>query len=97
MATGSANVAYHGTLSASTVDTITVAQAGVTVEVINRTGTAEIYFTVNGATPTVGAADTFVVPSAVMSYVVTNNGAQAVVRLISSGAEAYSVVGAQPA
>jgi hypothetical protein len=44
MATGSAQKAYHGTLTANTVDTITLGLPSNEVEVINRTGSAEIYF-----------------------------------------------------
>lgn len=56
--TVSKNAVYHGLLATTTVDKVTlVAAVGAKVGVRNR-GTADIYFTVDGATtPTVGGDD----------------------------------------
>jgi hypothetical protein len=93
--TATAALAYHGTLVASTVASVLITGADGTVEVINRSGSAEIYFTVNGVVPTVGGTDCFVVPAAIGSYVVVSS-ASPTVQLISSGTPTFSVVGAQP-
>ena len=95
------NVA-HGTLTASAVSTVTLNNSGA-VEVVNRTGTAEIYFTVglNGnspATPTIGGNDCYVVPAGVCSYTVEFPAGEGpiVVELISAGAESFTVVVGAP-
>jgi hypothetical protein len=93
MATATVTDAYHGTLVAGTVDTITLPAAARTVEVVNRNGAAEIYFTVDGGTPTVAGNDTQVVTAgagAALEYPSEDN-TTTVVRLISSGTPTYSV------
>lgn len=101
MATYSVNRAKHATLTASTIDQVTVATAGI-AEVMNRTGSSEIYFTVGTvasppADPTVGGDDCFVVPATLGSYVLERAPSFAtegpvVVKLISVGTPGYSVV-----
>jgi hypothetical protein len=84
----------HGTLVATTVTTVTLGQDWDYLEVVNRNGTAEIYFTVGGATPTVGGADCEVVPAAIGAVEVKVNAAgPTVVKLISAGTPAYTVRG----
>lgn len=97
MATVSKNRAYHGTLVASTVDTVTLSRTYARVQVINRGGTSEIYWTTNGTNPTVGGDDCYVVASPIGSSD-TRANFQApqntcVVKLISTGNPTYSVVG----
>lgn len=82
----------HRTLVASTVDRLTFGSNFVQVEVVNRDGAAEIYFTVDGTDPTVGGTNTHVLPAAIGAVVVAaSKRATTVVRLISSGTPAYSV------
>jgi hypothetical protein len=90
----------HGTLVASTVATVTldlvdsgrIVSRQKRVEVINRDGAAEIYFTVDGTTPTVAGDDCFVLPAAMGSLEVgAPKGTPTVVKLISSGTPTYSV------
>jgi hypothetical protein len=85
----------HGTLAANTVTSVTLTGANGSVEVINRNGAAEIYFTVDGSTPTVAGNGTYPVPASIDSYVVQVGAANPTVALISSGAPTYSVVGGQ--
>jgi hypothetical protein len=87
----------HATLSATVVDTITFSEGVPHVEVINRTGTSEIYVRVGtslAATtdPAVGGDDCYVVPAVVGSYTIPMPEGPAVVKLVSSGAMAYSVI-----
>jgi hypothetical protein len=98
MASYNGNVAVHETLAASTVDTVNLAgatgQVGLTV--VNRSGTAEIYFTVaTGAVgptaPTVGGNDTYVVPASIASLTLPGITGAVIVKLISSGTPNYSV------
>lgn len=107
MAKYTATTAVHKTLTATTVDVVTLTSVatGVGVEepsvtVVNRTGSAEIYFTVTAtgtdpAEPTVKGANTYVVPAAIstVTKAVSTSvaGHPVVVKLISTGAEEYSV------
>lgn len=92
----------HGTLVASTVQTITLANAAGDpamkhVAVINQPGTGAIYFTVasNGATPdvpTVGGADTYCLSAGSPARSVPVGPTNEIqVSLISAGTEAFSV------
>lgn len=82
----------HKTLVAATVDTVNFSRDCDRVEIINRDGTAELYFTTDGTTPTVGGNNTLMLPAAIGSYVTTAVGGLSVVKLISAGAPAYSVL-----
>lgn len=90
MATG--DKAAHHSLVAATVDTVTMANDFDQVEVLNRDGAAEIYFTVDGSAPTVGGANCQVLPACIGAAIcgVASSG-NTVVRLISAGTPAYSV------
>jgi hypothetical protein len=93
MASYTATSAKHATLGASTVDTVTLGSDCNNVEVYNRAATVDIYFTVNGATPTVAGDNTYAVgPGTALLVSVPTSGAT-VVKLISTGANAYSVTG----
>lgn len=84
--------AHNITLSASTVDTVTFTDDVSSVEVINLDGAAAIYYTIDGSTPTVAGANTFVLPATISSAVHGTPGSAAtVVKLISSGTPKYSV------
>lgn len=93
MANYTVTVSKHATLAAATVDSVTVGESRFdAIEVSNRDGAAEIYFTVDGSTPTVGGDDTWALPAAVCSRVIAAPGDGAeVVKLISSGTPKYSV------
>lgn len=94
MADHAVETAFHGTLSATTVDAVTLTRDHPNAEVKNR-GDVAIYATVNGSVPTVGGADTFVVPAgeSIVLVLSTRPGVPDVVRLIASDSCAYSVTG----
>lgn len=108
MADYSATSAVHATLVASTPDSVSLStvaggygRKATTVTVFNRTGSDDIFFTVSSSgvqptDPAVGGDNTYVVPAAITSVQVPVNPGVAqnavVVKLISTGAEAYSVV-----
>lgn len=96
----------HATLVANTVSTLTLDLADpapevlstatpkkAQVEVLNVTGTAEVYFTVDGTTPTVGGNTCFVLPAAMCALTVDDGtpGPTSTVKLISSGTPKISV------
>lgn len=87
--------ADHGTLVAATVTTVTLTRDFQRVEVVNVTGTAAIYFTVDGSDPTVGGDDTYVLPAAICSFEApsASSGSTTVVKLISSGTPGFAVEG----
>lgn len=95
MASYTATISKHATLVAATVDTVTLPGAVNSVEVLNRDGVAEIYFTVDGTTPTVGGDDTQVLPATIGGIEVDTSQGVAdtgtVVKLISSGTPKYTV------
>lgn len=84
------------TMTASTVDTVTFARDCEQVEVMKTdSGTASIYFTVDGSVPTVSGKNTYRVPGlqgAALKVTVTGAG-NTVVTLISSGTPTYDVTG----
>lgn len=82
----------HGTLTADTVDTVTITPDAEEIEVVNVDGAAAIYFRVGGAAPTVEGDDCEVVPGAIgVLRVATPGDAPYTVKLISSGTPKYSV------
>lgn len=103
MATYTVSRATHQLLTGSTVDTVNLTSQWQQVLITNRTGTAEIYVTVDGSTPAVGADNTYVLVAAVGSRVIPLSPTSValtgqptidnVIKLISSGAMQYSVEG----
>lgn len=97
MAVLSGNTAVQGTLTANTVDTVILTAPCTSINVVNTTGSAAIYFTADlvggaNAQPTVNGVDCRVLPadvSAVEVKLIGGNGV--VVNLISSGTPSYSV------
>lgn len=96
----SSALATHQTLSANTVDTVTLTDAYASVEILNRDASSTIYFTIdnyptvgNSLAPTVAGADCLVVAPGQALVVQTNSSGTVpiIVRLISAGAAAYSV------
>ena len=86
--------AYNKTLVAATADTVTFANDLRTVEVVSN-GTADIFVTVDGSTPTVAGANTYILPAGAISVreMPSALGGVTVVKLISSGTPTYSVAG----
>lgn len=93
MATYSAASTQHQTLTANTVDTVTLDGDYDTVEVFNRGSTGDIYFRVDGTAPTVGGAGSFIVTPGMSLIVDPPTSGNSVVKLISSGTPPYSVTG----
>lgn len=84
----------NGTLTATTVATVTLDADYDWVEVVNLSGSAAIYFTVDGTTPTVAGDNTDLVPNVAGARVrVPAPGQTSTVKLISSGTPTYHVVG----
>lgn len=93
MASYSEALSKHATLSAATVDTVTLTADYRSVEVKNRASSGSgIFFTVDGSTPTVLGDDTFVVLPG-EALVVPSGLSSDAVKLISATADAYSVTG----
>ena len=84
--------AYEKTLVAATVDTVNFQEAVDRVEIYSS-GADEIYFTLDGAAPTVGGATTLLLPAAasVRTIRVPKRDSPTVVKLISAGTPVYSV------
>lgn len=98
MATSSTATAKHATLSASTMDTVTLTNPAKRVIIKNRSAVAgnTIYATINGADPTVAGDDTISVQAG-ESYITPANesflaAVDVVVKLISATADPYSVI-----
>lgn len=93
MATYAVSNGKHATLTAATVDTVTLTSTLCQViEIWNRGTTDPIYFTKDGTTPTVGGDNTYVVTAGqrdtVMARATTDT-----IKLIAATAVAYSVTG----
>ncbi len=82
----------HVTLVADTVATVSLNVNAGRIEVLNRTGTAEVYFTTDGSAPTVGGNNCYVLPAAISALEVPDEiSGMAVVKLISVGTPSVSV------
>jgi hypothetical protein len=81
------------TLTASTVDTVTFNEYAPVVEVINRDGAAEVWYTLDGSTPTVNGDNCYLLPAttAVDSRKPGSISGSVVVKLISSGTPSVRV------
>ncbi len=90
MATYTVSRAKHATLVGSTADTVTLKPHENGVEVRNRATADVIYVTFDGAVPTVAGNDSFYIAAGEIYYY---RKPTTRVRLISSGAAAYSVQG----
>lgn len=90
MASLSAKVAKHATLTGTTVDTVTLTTPGRRVEILNRSATEILSVTIDGSTPTALGDETYVVPaSQVLTLPVPLSGC--VVKIIGNG-NPYSVM-----
>jgi len=92
MATVSKTRAYHGTLTANTVDTVNLAHPGTYVYVLNR-GSSDISVRLDGTAPTFKGDESFIVPAGTARRFDTKVYQIAAVKLISdtTGTPAYSV------
>ena len=94
MATYSVSRSKTATLTASTVDTVTITDGSLhTIEVVNLDASSRISFTIDGATPTADGDNCVCVPPGSATAVYDGNDAATVVRLISAGAPTYVVWG----
>jgi hypothetical protein len=98
MATYTANIATTQTLSANTVDTVTLTSPAtrVTVTCSSAVGAGTVYFTVgsgSATTPTVGGSNAYAVVAG-SSFTVDFDGSFPTVKLISSAALTYTVAAA---
>lgn len=86
------NYAGHGTLVATVQSSWTLLEARDSVIVTNRSGSADIYFTVDTSNAAVTGANNFVVPNvAGATKEVAVDGPNVTVNLISAGTPTYSV------
>lgn len=96
MADYSVHKAKHATLGASTVDVVTLGKNWRRVEVVNRDGAAAIFVRLGSTSPGINGDDSDVLPAAIGSVVMRSEEAgNTVVRLISAGTPAYSVIGVE--
>lgn len=88
-------VAKHAfQLTADTVDTVVFPAALLSIEIISN-GIAAAYFTIDGTTPTVAGANTYLLPAGVTSIdlrtAVGNVDAITTIKIISAGTPTISV------
>lgn len=82
----------HGTLTPNTVATVTVGVDADYVEVVNR-GEQDIYFRIDGTNPAVDGDDSEIVPAGTAFEIPRRGAGNASVKLVSTGAAAYTVRG----
>jgi len=93
MASYSCVQSIHKTLAASAADDVTLTGSWSNVEVLNRAGTAPVYFTTDGSVVNNEGPETFVVPAGSAYKVPTSDAAGSeVVKIVGNG-NAYSVTG----
>lgn len=86
--------ATHVQLTANTVATVTLDADYQNVEVVNRDGSGEVFFTYDGSTPTVAGDGTVLLPAALSGVTVNPETAPvSVIKLISAGTPKVSVRG----
>lgn len=85
--------AAAGTLTISTVDTVTLDRLAQHLSVISRDGTSEIWFTIDGSAPTVAGANCYYAGPAASSVIDIGSSAAGTVtvKLISSAAATFAV------
>lgn len=74
-------------------DTVTLNGDYDNVETINRAASGDIYWTVDGTTPTIGAAGTYIVRAGEALTVPVPTSGNTVVKLVGTASCAYSVTG----
>ena len=84
----------HGTTAAGVVSEVILDGDYQAIEVLNRDGAGEIFFTVDGAEPEVEGDDTHVLPAQIGALQVRSQASgTTAVRLISAGAVKFTVAG----
>lgn len=89
----------HATLTGNVVTTMTFDKSFAEIDVCSRDGVAEVWFTVDGTTPVIGAIGSFVLPAAINSMRLTprddgvDHTGPTVVKLLSASAVKVSVSG----
>lgn len=84
----------HITLTANTVATVTLDSDYDWIEVVNRDGAGEVFFTLDGTNPTVAGNGTLVLPATIGGVEIEyNRTTTAVIKLISAGTPKVSVRG----
>jgi hypothetical protein len=94
---------HSGTLVASTVTTVSLDEPYETITVFNRSGSAELFFRLDGVNPTVGGDDCYIVPAAItqesvlgitsIAQTTTGSIPGSTIKLISSGTPTFTVEG----
>lgn len=84
--------AHNVTLTANTVEVVAFSEDLDEITIVALDGTAAVYITVDGRTPTVGGAATRVMPAAIGTMTLKDRiTGPSVVKLISSGTPKVSV------
>lgn len=80
-------------LSAATIDTVTFGDDCDKVEVFTKDGTAEVFFTVDGTSPSTSAKNSYYLPAVAGSSleVTVPTSGKSVVKIISAGTPSYRV------
>ena len=82
------------TLTANVVATVTLDMAYPRVEVVNRDGSTELFFTADGSAPVLNGDNCWCVPpSSYVQVPAVNSGSQTILKIVSSGAVAFSASG----
>jgi hypothetical protein len=93
-ATGTAEPNYYGQLASTDIDTITTENPVPSIWIVNRDGSAEIFYRTDGEAPAVGNAACGFIPAAITAVEIqTSDDAATEVQLISSGTPKYAIVG----
>lgn len=93
MASYTVTTAKHATLAAGTVDTVTITGGFSRVEILNRSGAADLYVTNDGTTPSGGCDNCQIVPAgSVLNIPASAVSGSEVVNVVGNG-NGYSVIG----
>lgn len=96
MASGTAGPHWHSTCVASPAyDTVVMGSALEVIQVLNRSASGpEIYYTLDGSTPSVGGSNCRVLPASICADIASDFSTTTIVtvKLISSGTPTYSVM-----
>lgn len=97
MAAYSVITSKHATLVAGTVDTVTVTGGYPRIEVLNRSGAADLYVTNDGTVPSGGCDNCLIVPAGSALNIPSSDVAGSdVVQVVGNG-NGYSVIGTNEA
>jgi hypothetical protein len=97
MASYTVVTAAHKTLTAGTVDTVTITGSYARVEILNRSGTADLYFTNDGTVPSGGCDNCGIVPAGTSVNVPASDAAGSEIVQVVGNGNGYSVIGTNEA